>query len=126
MAPMTAEELPKHPEYNHTIWDLKPTTKASLPVAAGRGGPLNIAYEIHGHGNIHLVVRFLQFYFFFPLSLFYSTLLHAPARPPSLPSPNIPPPLPKWHTLQRWICHPSKIPANRASPRQSRARGILE
>ena len=57
MAPMTAEELLKHPEYEHTIWDLEPTQKAKLPVAAGRGGPLNIAYEVHGRGKIHLVVR---------------------------------------------------------------------
>ncbi|KAF9741881.1 hypothetical protein PMIN06_008006 [Paraphaeosphaeria minitans] len=53
--PMTADELPKHPEYEHTIWDLKPTQAGKVAVAQGRGGPLNIAYEVHGHGNIHLV-----------------------------------------------------------------------
>lgn len=85
MAPMTAEELLKHPEYEHTIWDLEPTQKAKLPVAAGRGGPLNIAYEIHGRGKIHLVVR----------RLFY-TYIH---DPPSCihPYPNIT--LPKWIIL---------------------------
>ena len=54
--PMTAEELLKHPEYDHTIWALEPTAAGKLPVAKGRGGPLNIAYEVHGHGKTHLVV----------------------------------------------------------------------
>ncbi|PVI04039.1 alpha/beta-hydrolase [Periconia macrospinosa] len=53
--PMTAEELPKHPEYEHTIWDLKPTTKAKVAVAKDRGGPLQIAYEVHGRGDTHVV-----------------------------------------------------------------------
>lgn len=56
--PMTADELLKHPEYEHTIWDLKPTQKAKVPVAKDRGGPINIAYEVHGHGDIHVVVRY--------------------------------------------------------------------
>ncbi|RMZ66451.1 alpha beta hydrolase [Pyrenophora seminiperda CCB06] len=55
MAPMTAEELPKHPEYPHTIWDLKPAQQGKAFVAKDRGGPLNIAYEVHGHGSRHLV-----------------------------------------------------------------------
>ncbi|CAN9279924.1 hypothetical protein CUC08_Gglean004024 [Alternaria sp. MG1] len=55
MAPMTAEELSNHPEYPHTIWDLKPEKKGKAVVAKDRGGPLNIAYEIHGHGDRHLV-----------------------------------------------------------------------
>ncbi|KAF1958508.1 alpha/beta hydrolase-like protein [Byssothecium circinans] len=53
--PMTAEELLKHPEYPHIIWDLKPSQKDKVSVANDRGGPFNIAYEIHGHGNTHLV-----------------------------------------------------------------------
>lgn len=55
--PMTADELLKHPEYPHTIWNLKPSKAGKVAVAQGRGGPLNIAYEVHGHGNIHLIVR---------------------------------------------------------------------
>lgn len=54
--PMTADELLQHPEYPHTIWDLPPAQKARLPVAKDRGGPLNIAYEVHGRGNLRLVV----------------------------------------------------------------------
>lgn len=56
MAPMTVEELQQHPEFNHTIWDLKPEKKGKAVVAKDRGGPLNIAYEVHGHGDRHLVV----------------------------------------------------------------------
>jgi hypothetical protein len=56
MAPVTAEELLKHPEYKHTIWDLKPEKAGKVAVAKDRGGPINIAYEIHGHGDRHLVV----------------------------------------------------------------------
>ncbi|PSN67758.1 alpha/beta-hydrolase [Corynespora cassiicola Philippines] len=53
--PMTADELVKHPEYNHLIWDLKPEKKGKLPVAKDRGGPINIAYEVHGRGDRHVV-----------------------------------------------------------------------
>ncbi|KAH5171115.1 hypothetical protein HBH77_225880 [Parastagonospora nodorum] len=55
MAPLTPEELQQHPEYNHTIWHLKPTKKGKVPVAQGRGGPIDIAYEVHGSGDRHLV-----------------------------------------------------------------------
>ncbi|CAI6333146.1 unnamed protein product [Periconia digitata] len=53
--PMTADELLKHPEYEHTIWKLKPSQKGKFPVAKDRGGPINIAYEVHGHGDTHVV-----------------------------------------------------------------------
>ncbi|KAF1832889.1 alpha/beta-hydrolase [Decorospora gaudefroyi] len=55
MAPLTAEELLQHPEYPHTIWDLKPQQQGKASVAKDRGGPLNIAYEVHGKGHRHLV-----------------------------------------------------------------------
>jgi hypothetical protein len=57
MAPMTVEELLQHPEYPHTIWPLQPESQGRLPVAKDRGGPFNIAYEVHGRGDRHLVVR---------------------------------------------------------------------
>ncbi|KAF4631837.1 hypothetical protein G7Y89_g6290 [Cudoniella acicularis] len=44
-----------HPTYPDTIWDLTPTQKGQLAVAAGRGGPFNIDWEVHGHGDIKLV-----------------------------------------------------------------------
>ncbi|KAF2746668.1 alpha/beta-hydrolase [Sporormia fimetaria CBS 119925] len=53
--PMSPEELLQHPEFDHLIWDLKPTSKGKFPAAKTRGGPINIAYEIHGHGDRHLV-----------------------------------------------------------------------
>ncbi|OCL06805.1 alpha/beta-hydrolase [Glonium stellatum] len=53
--PMTAAELVLHPEYPHITWDLQPAKKGKAVVATGRGGPINIAYEIHGHGSRHLV-----------------------------------------------------------------------
>ena len=56
-APLTAAEIVEHPEFNHVVWDLKPARKGKLAVAKGRGGPLQISYEIHGIGPIRLVVR---------------------------------------------------------------------
>jgi hypothetical protein len=58
-APMTAAELEAHPEFPHVTWDLKPTKKGRIPVAAKRGGPLNISYEVHGHGSRRIVVCLL-------------------------------------------------------------------
>ena len=60
MAHMTAEELQRHPEYEHTIWKLKPTQEGKVAVAKDRGGPIDIAYEVHGHGERKLVVSSLQ------------------------------------------------------------------
>jgi hypothetical protein len=56
MPPMAAEELLKHPEFDHTVWDLKPAKEGKLTVAKDRSGPINLAYEVHGHGDRHLVV----------------------------------------------------------------------
>ncbi|KAI9827977.1 MAG: hypothetical protein M1826_006173 [Phylliscum demangeonii] len=53
-APLSAAELMAHPAYKHAIWDLPPTTKGRATVGAGRGGPFQIAYEIHGHGPIRI------------------------------------------------------------------------
>jgi len=68
---MTAAELLEHPEYPYVTWDLKPQKKGKAAVAKGRGGPFNIAYEVHGHGPTKLVVgiptrsciEFLVFYY---------------------------------------------------------------
>ncbi|KAF2183076.1 alpha/beta-hydrolase [Zopfia rhizophila CBS 207.26] len=53
--PMAPDELVAHPEYKHTTWYLKSEKEGRIAVAKGRGGPFNIAYEVHGHGNCHLV-----------------------------------------------------------------------
>ncbi|KAF1934908.1 alpha/beta-hydrolase [Clathrospora elynae] len=55
MAPLTVEQLLKHPEYDHTIWNLKPEKHGKVAVAKDRGGPINVAYEVHGHGDRHIV-----------------------------------------------------------------------
>ena len=57
--PLTAAEIQEHPEYPHVFGDLKPTQKGKASVAEGRGGPFNIAYEVHGHGARKLVVCYL-------------------------------------------------------------------
>ena len=54
--PLTAAEIIEHPAFNTVIWDLTPTKKGKCAVAHGRGGPIDIAYEIHGTGPVHLVV----------------------------------------------------------------------
>lgn len=54
--PLTAAEIVEHPAFNTVKWQLKPTKKGKCPVAHGRGGPIEIAYEIHGDGPIHLIV----------------------------------------------------------------------
>ena len=53
---MTVEEVKAHPEYPHVLWDLKPTQKGKIAAAKGRGGPFEMAYEVHGRGPLHLVV----------------------------------------------------------------------
>ena len=53
---LTAEEIVKHPEFEHVVWDLKPAKKGKAVVAEERGGPIRIAYEIHGNGSTKLVV----------------------------------------------------------------------
>jgi hypothetical protein len=57
--PMAPDALLKHPEYPHIFWALAPAQKGSLAVAKDRGGPLDVAFEVHGHGPLHLVVRLL-------------------------------------------------------------------
>jgi len=54
--PLTAVEIQSHPEYPHAYWDLKATKKDAIDVAGGRGGPLKLAYEVHGHGPRKMVV----------------------------------------------------------------------
>ena len=58
--PLTVAEIVEHPAFDSVIWDLKPTTKGKCAVAHARGGPIDIAYEIHGTGPIKLVVSHSQ------------------------------------------------------------------
>ncbi|KAM5355207.1 hypothetical protein ACJ41O_001853 [Fusarium nematophilum] len=52
----SAEETLKHPAYPGTVWALEPHQKGKLAAAKDRGGPVGIAWEIHGDGPIKLVL----------------------------------------------------------------------
>lgn len=55
--PLSAEEVKRHPGYESTEWKLTPTKSGMCPVAEGRrGGPFNLWWEIHGTGDIKIVV----------------------------------------------------------------------
>ena len=56
MPTLTAAQILKHPELTKVTWDLKPTKAGDVQVAEGRGGPFPISYEIHGRGDVKLVV----------------------------------------------------------------------
>lgn len=56
-APLTAAELYQHPEFDTVIWDLKPSSKGKVAVGKDRQSTCQIAYETHGNGPLHLVVR---------------------------------------------------------------------
>ncbi|KAK1659899.1 glycylpeptide N-tetradecanoyltransferase [Colletotrichum godetiae] len=51
----TAEETMRHPSYSSTIWNLEPDRKGKCSVAKDRGGPFNIAWEIHGTGPSKII-----------------------------------------------------------------------
>lgn len=54
---LTAAEIMAHPAYNTVEWDLPPTKQGTSQVAKGRpGGPFNLYWEVHGTGDIKLVV----------------------------------------------------------------------
>ena len=52
----TVAEIIAHPTYSDTVFNLTPTQSGKLPVAAKRGGPFNIDWQVHGKGDIKLVV----------------------------------------------------------------------
>ncbi|CUS06975.1 unnamed protein product, partial [Tuber aestivum] len=52
------EEIRGHPAWSTVIQVQTPSRQGAAPVAKNRsGGPINIAYEVHGTGAIHIVVR---------------------------------------------------------------------
>ena len=65
MAQLTAAELEAHPNFGKTRRELQPDQKGRCRVATHRGGPLEIAYEVHGHGPVHIVVG--SFLYAFPV-----------------------------------------------------------
>ncbi|KAI1078951.1 alpha/beta-hydrolase [Whalleya microplaca] len=50
------DEVAKHPAFPTAIWQLEPHQSGLLPVAANRGGPLDISWEVHGDGPIKLIL----------------------------------------------------------------------
>lgn len=53
------EEILALPEFPHVVWNLTPDQSGRLPVAVNRGGPVNIEWEVHGRGDIKLIVCYL-------------------------------------------------------------------
>ncbi|MCJ1435578.1 hypothetical protein MMC27_004952 [Xylographa pallens] len=53
--PLTVAEVLEHPAYPHVIRRLQPTKKGKVAIASRRGGPFDIAFEVHGSGPNHLV-----------------------------------------------------------------------
>ncbi|KAL7949699.1 Alpha/Beta hydrolase protein [Trichoderma barbatum] len=52
----SAEETINHPGYASVIWALEPHRKGTVEAAKGRGGPVKIAWEIHGDGPTKVVL----------------------------------------------------------------------
>ncbi|KAI6794613.1 alpha/beta-hydrolase [Hortaea werneckii] len=52
---LSAEEVQNHPEFQHVNWDLPYDKRELIDVAAGRGGPFKLAYELHGKGPSKIV-----------------------------------------------------------------------
>lgn len=50
------EETLSHPAYPGARWDLLPDREGKASVAKDRSGPIDIAWRIHGHGPIKIVV----------------------------------------------------------------------
>ncbi|KUI70423.1 Putative aminoacrylate hydrolase RutD [Cytospora mali] len=50
----TIADVLQHPAFPTATWQLEPTRSGLLPVAEGRGGPLNISWEIHGEGPVKI------------------------------------------------------------------------
>lgn len=55
------EETLNHPAYPSTVWDLQPDRKGKASVAKDRGGPVELAWELHGTGPIKMIVSITFF-----------------------------------------------------------------
>ncbi|KAI0829565.1 alpha/beta-hydrolase [Hypoxylon sp. FL0890] len=52
----SVEDVVKNPAFPTAVWQLEPHQSGLLPVAAERGGPLNISWEVHGDGPVKLIL----------------------------------------------------------------------
>ncbi|RWA09303.1 hypothetical protein EKO27_g5771, partial [Xylaria grammica] len=55
----SVDQVVKTDAFPTAIWQLEPHQEGMLPVAAGRGGPFNIHWEIHGDGPVKIVYSVL-------------------------------------------------------------------
>lgn len=51
------DETQHHPAFAGAKWDLIPDSQGKASVAKDRSGPIDIAWQIHGHGPTKIVVR---------------------------------------------------------------------
>lgn len=79
--PLSAAEVQAHPEFPYITWNLKPKSQGKLSVAKNRGGPLDIAWEVHGEGENKMVVSVFssafRHLFYLPIS-YGSTIEYQP------------------------------------------------
>lgn len=52
----TLDETENHPAFLGAKWNLIPDRAGKATVAKDRSGPIDIAWQIHGHGPIKIVV----------------------------------------------------------------------
>ncbi|KAI0390607.1 Alpha/Beta hydrolase protein [Xylariaceae sp. FL0594] len=52
----SCNEVTKSEAFPTAIWRLDPEKEGMLAVAAGRGGPFNLHWEVHGHGPVKLIL----------------------------------------------------------------------
>lgn len=84
--PLSAAEVEAHPEFPYITWDLKPKSQGKLSVAKNRGGPLDIAWEVHGEGENKMVVSVFFFSLLLPSFLSFLIFEHDSAVEMSIKS----------------------------------------
>ncbi|KAI2463488.1 alpha/beta-hydrolase [Annulohypoxylon bovei var. microspora] len=52
----SVEDVAKSPAFPTAMWQLEPHQAGLLPVAIGRGGPIDISWEVHGDGPVKLIL----------------------------------------------------------------------
>ncbi|KAG5926215.1 hypothetical protein E4U53_003117 [Claviceps sorghi] len=52
----SCEETRQHPAYRTAVWGLEPHSCGKAAVAEGRGGPLNLYWEVHGEGPTKILL----------------------------------------------------------------------
>ncbi|KAI1100835.1 alpha/beta-hydrolase [Jackrogersella minutella] len=52
----SVEDVAQSPAFPTAMWQLVPHQSGLLPVGAGRGGPVDISWEVHGDGPVKLIL----------------------------------------------------------------------